>query len=648
LLLFISCIQGRSQTPAIDREEWSSHPTLHQMTALENKQSAVIISDVRRVEYIDEGKEVTEYSTLHKIIRLNDNTGIEAFNKVYLGISDNNDIVDIRARTILPDGKIINIDKQNIKDLKEEDGSEYKIFAMEGLVKGSEVEYLYTYKRSPSWFGAQYMQSKFPVREASLQIIAPKRLIFQAKGYNCQLAATDTVLGEKRIITRQLKDIPAAEDEKYAVYKANLQTIEYKLSYNTNASNGEERLFTWQELANKGYAFYCVYSEKEMSKTKDLIEANKWDKLTTADEKIASAENFIKKQFGTRKDIDAENAGSLEWVIKNKLASPRGIIRLYGAIYKQMGIPFQIVMTCSREDTRIDKFFENWDNTSEVAIYFPDLNKFMAPTELYLRYPFIEPYWGGHEALFLKPVTIGTYTTALADFRQLPLEDYTESFNKIESSLRLTPGFDTVVVDMKQSYGGYSASYYRASFSVSDAEEQRQALKSIVRFGTNSENIVTSKIDNADFESYSKNAPFTVSATVKASELVENAGNKILLKIGVIIGPQIEMYQEKTRQFPIQLPFAHTLERYITLQLPDGYTVKNLNDLNFHNEYQDQAGVTMGFTSDYKVEGNLVKVHIMEQYRRIFLPVTEYDNFRKVINSSADFNKVVLVLEKKG
>jgi len=217
LLLLSGVISARSQSPAIYKEDWSSHPTLHKMTDQENKQSAVIISDIRRVEFIDEGKEMAEYRTLHKIIRLNDNTGIEAFNKVYLGIADNNDIVDIRARTILPDGRIINIDKQNIKDLKDEDGDEYKIFAMEGLVKGCEVEYSYIYKRSPSWFGAQYMQSKFPVREASLEILAPKRLIFQTRGYNCQLTPADTVLGEKRIVSQQLKDIPAAEDEKYAV-----------------------------------------------------------------------------------------------------------------------------------------------------------------------------------------------------------------------------------------------------------------------------------------------------------------------------------------------------------------------------------------------------------------------------------------------
>jgi hypothetical protein len=36
----------------------------------------------------------------------------------------------------------------------------------------------------------------------------------------------------------------------------------------------------------------------------------------------------------------------------------------------------------------------------------------------------------------------------------------------------------------------------------------------------------------------------------------------------------------------------------------------------------------------------------MEQYRRIIYPLAEYEDFKKVINASADFNKIVLVLEK--
>src|SRR4029079_13409406 len=103
------------------------------------------VLDKRRIEYTDEKDDVVQYKTLHKIIHINDDKGIESFNRVYLPVSNTSDIVDIRARTILPGGKIIEVDKNNIKDLKEND-QVYKIFAMDGLEKGCEVEYYYTYK----------------------------------------------------------------------------------------------------------------------------------------------------------------------------------------------------------------------------------------------------------------------------------------------------------------------------------------------------------------------------------------------------------------------------------------------------------------------------------------------------------------------
>lgn len=653
LLLFFGIISGRSQSPDLIVEEWKKHPALHPLTPQEEKLGAVIINDVRRIEYVDEKQKdkdrVIEYRTFHRLIHLNDNIGIEAYNKIYLGVGDNKDIVDIKARTILPDGRIIDIDRQNIKDLKEEDGSEYKIFAMEGLVKGCEVEYTYTFRRaSTSFMGSQFIQGNFPVREALFQVTAPERLTFQAKGYNCQPATEDTVLAKRRIFSVRLKNVPAAEEEKYAAYKANLQSIEYKLAYNKATGNGEERLFTWHELAQRAFDYYSTFSDKDLTRAKELIDANHWDKLASSPEKIAAIENFIKKQFNTRKDIETDNAGEIEWILKNKLASHQGIIRLYGAVFTRLNLPYQVVMTCSRSDSRIDRSFENWNDAEETVFYFPDTKKFMAPTDIFSRYPFIDPYWGGQDVVYCRPVTIGNFNTAVAEIRPLPLEDYSQSFNKIESSLQLNASLDTVMVDMHQSFGGYSAGYYRASLTLADEEQRRNFLKSVVRFGTNSENIVASSIVNDGFESFSENKPFMVNATVKASELVENAGNKILVKIGDIIGPQTELYQEKTRLFPIEMGYPHTLERSISFRLPDGYRVKNLNDLNFNNEFRDKEGVTMGFTSEYKIEGNVIKIHIIEQYRRISYPLSEYESFRKVINSSADFNKVTLVLEKKG
>jgi hypothetical protein len=137
-----------------------------------------------------------------------------------------------------------------------------------------------------------------------------------------------------------------------------------------------------------------------------------------------------------------------------------------------------------------------------------------------------------------------------------------------------------------------------------------------------------------------------VQANVKSSELLENAGNKILLKIGEIIGPQVEMYQEKARQFPMDMSFPHSFERTIELVIPDGYRIRNPEDLNIHDEYRENGEITMGFVSEYKLDGNRLRVHVMEQYRRIVYPLAQYEDFKKIINASADFNKIVLVLEK--
>jgi hypothetical protein len=598
------------------------------------------------MEYIDgPSNQVNLYRTLHRIVRVNDDTGIESFNRIYLGVTDNSDIIDMRARTILPSGKIIEIDKQNIKDLKEKDGRLYKIFAMEGLEKGAELEYYYTFKREASYFGREPIQNAFPVIESLLQILTPERLSFEMKGYNCPIRVEDTVSKGKKTSSVRIYDIPGVEKEKYAAYDANLERVEYKLSHNT--AKGDERLFTWNELAKRIYGNYTAFTEKELKKVMELNESRGWNKLGTEREKIIAVEEYLKKNFATREDIDASNTSDIEMIIKNRIASHRGILRLYGAIFEKLGVDHQYVLTCDRSEYTIDRSFENWSNTTEFLLYFPGTKKFMAPTLAEIRYPWINPYWGDHDALFCKGTTIGNYTTAIASVRTIPLEDYTQSYNKIDSRLKLNAGLDTVLVDMKHSFGGYSAIAYRAGYSLATPEEQRVFIKEMVKFGTNSDHIVSSEVKNAGFESYPDNAPFILHAVVKANEMLENAGNKILVKIGEIIGPQTEMYQEKPRQFPMEVAYPHTLQRNIEFTIPEGYTVKNPADLTINDVFTENGEATVGFASSYTMEGNTIKIRIMEQYRKTFYPLSEYENFKKVINASADFNKIVLVLEKK-
>ncbi|HEV9035379.1 MAG TPA: DUF3857 domain-containing protein [Puia sp.] len=631
----------------IVHEDWVANPVLHKLDARYSKESAIILSDKRRIEYIDQPKdEIGEYRTLHKIIRVMDDNGIESFNKIYLGYNDPADIIAMRARTILPNGSVKEIRKEDMKDVQEEDGSKYKIFAMEGLEKGAEIEYFYTLKREADFFGHESLQGKFPIVDAEVDILCPDRLVFQMKGYNCALTVGDTSDGKTRTFSTRLGNIPGADEEKYAAYEANLQRLEYRLSYNTAGGNEHVRLNTWNLLAQRIHEGYETNTEKELSRVGNFIKDNGWDKLTDDRQKIVAVENFLKKNVTTREDIETRDAGNLEWIIKNKIATHRGIIRLYAAIFNKLGIEHQIVLTCDRSEKSIDKSFENWNNASDLVFYFPSTKKFLAPTLLQMRYPWINPYWGAEDALYCQTTTIGNYTTAIALVKPVPLEDFSQSFTRIDASIQFDKGLDSLLIDLKHSFGGYGASGYRAAFTLGTPDQQHELLKDLVKSATNSERIVSSKIENAAFESYSDNKPLIVQATVKSDGLLENAGNKLLVKIGEIIGSQVEMYQEKPRQFPVQVAYPQTEERFITFIIPDGYTIRNPGDLVIRHEYKEGDVVTMGFASDYKLDGRTLTVHILEQYRRTSYPISQYEEFKKVINAAADFSKVSLILQK--
>ena len=648
LLLFTSTnISGQNVAPKIEPETWANNPKI---TLLDNKYAkdpAVVILDKRRVEFIDEGKdEINEYVTLHKIIHINDDRGIESLNKIYLGISEKSDIVEIKARTILANGKVVELDKNYIKDVQEEDGNTYKIFAMEGLEKGCDMEYYYTFKRSASFFGREVVQSVYPQIQTKFELIGPQRLKFDVKTYNFSTPIIDTVLNDKRIKQFTYNGTPGADEEKYANYHANLQRIEYKLSYNTSNPDAG-RLYTWDQLANRIYSIYIVTTEKEKAQVSDLVTANGWDKLPNEVSKIVTVENYIKTKFAYNENLSSEDANSLDQVLNNKVGGTIGTLHLYAAIFEKLDIKFQFVFTGDRDKYLIDKDFENWNNCENPLFYFPNENKFLTPTRPDFRYPWIIPSWGGTTGLFCKPIPIGSKTTQIAEIRNIDLEPYNSSRQDIDSKIEFSQNLDSLVIDARHIFKGYPAVSFRYAANFANEEQKTNIIKEFAKSYSSSENIVFSEILNPEFDKSSSNEPIIMHIKTKSGELIEQAGNKLLFKIGMVIGPQVEMYQEKKRQEPIDMDFPHVEERKIELVIPKGYKISNLNDLKIDQTYAENGHITMGFVSDYQLKGNILTVHIMEQYCNVFYPITQFEQFKKIINASSDFNKVVLILEKK-
>lgn len=644
-LIFIAASASAQEFNFQPTERWLAKPTLHTVQPAFASASAVGIIEDKKIEYKIEGKELSIYTTMYKVVKINDDKGIEMFNKIYVPVYNGNSVIDLKARAILKSGKIVDVPADKIKEI-EEDGKRYKLFAMEGVEKGAEVEYMYTIKKGFSVFGNEVFQSSnIPNQLSYFTLITPQHLRFSAKGFNGFKVSADSLINERRVIVGHDENIPDMDDEKYSMKDPLLHRVEFKLSYNLS-TNPDICMYTWKEFAKNAYSIYTTINSKEEKAVDAFIKKMNFDANAQEPNKILQIEDFLKTNINADEKIVGEDVDNLEKAIKTKNTNRSGIVKLFAAFFDKMNINYQFVFPNNRSDLPIDEEIENWRSIEDILFYFPKTKKFISPYAGDLRYPFLPPYLCGTRGLFLKTTTIGTLKTAIGSFGDIPMEPFEKHAHNMEVSLKFNNTVDTVYINSKQILLGYGATSYRPIYTYLPKDKQDEATKNIIKSVAKSDDITNIKVENAALNDAFDNKPLIISGDIKTIDMTERAGNKILFKIGEIIGGQEQMYQEKPRQLPIELEYPHVLIRKILVEIPEGYTIKNLKDIIINVQYKDQDVVTMGFESSYQVKGNQLEININETYRNLKYPITEFENFKKVINAAADFNKVVLVLEK--
>ena len=625
---------------------WADKPVLHNMPGRFKDASAVYLLDNRVFQYKFEGKELFQFNYVYRLIKVADDKGIEMFNKIYIPVSRNGEISNIRARVITSSGKIIDVPAGKIKD-EEEEGRMYKLFAMEGLDKGSEVEYSYMVKKAPSFFGSETFQNKsVPYYQARLEVAAPTHLKFEAKGFNGFKVLSDSVIGEQRVLSAYSENIGELDDEKYGLRDPHLQRVDFKLSYNLS-KNADVEMYTWKELAKNVYANLTTYTDKEKKAIEKFVKAANIPADASEEQNIRLLEDYMKIKINVDEKLVGDGADNIETVIKTGNTNNFGATRFMIALLENKNIRYQIVFPSVRDQVPLDEELENWNRIDETLLFFPGTGKFIQPSGSIMRYPYVEAYWAGTRGLFLKGTSIGDVKTAIGKFDTIPIEPFDQHAHNMEVYARLDASGDSLIIESKQILKGYGALSYRPIWAYLTKDKQDEAVKEIINSVAKSENIQNITTENTKLTDAWDNKPLIISGTIHTAELLERGGNKILFKAGELIGPQEQMYQEKPRQLPADMPYPHVLYRKLKFEIPSGYSIKNPNDLNMDIQYKKDGIVTMGFVSTYKITGNLLDIDVLETYHELSYPLSQFEDFKKVINASADFNKIVLVLEKK-
>jgi hypothetical protein len=630
--------------------DWAANPVLHTVKPQFAKESAVILEDVRVHQYVKEGKDaksnIIVNASNRRLIKVMDDKGVEMYNKIYIPLNVNTNVEEIKARTIQPDGKVVNLTGDKIFEVEEE-GRRYKKFALEGVEKGSEIEYSWTVRKPLYFFGLEVFQTTTtPCQEASFTLEVPSYLQFSVKGYNGFSVSADTVIGDQRIVTGSGEDMVALNDEKYSASSPYMENVQYKLSYNLS-SDKNVRMFTWNEMAKNVYSNYTDFTEKEQKAIDNFVKQINIPASAGEEDKIIALEDYIKTTVNIDDDAVSDDASKIEKIVKTRVANNEGVTKLFIGAMTKLGINYQIVYSSKRDDIQLDEELENYRLADDLIFFFPGTGNFLEPTAAAYRYPFIEPYLGDTKGLFLKGTTIGTFKTALASFDTIPLQPFEKNLTNLEVQLKFDANMDSVVLHSKQILLGYSAASYRPEFTYLDKDKKDEFTRSVIYSVSKSDNIQNIKVENSGMLDGNKNLPLNIEADITSADLVEQAGKRYLLKLGEVIGPQVEMYQEKPRQLPVMMDYPHSEDRDITFTIPDGYQIRNLSDLNINviDKYDGEDAI--GFISSYTLTGNVLKIKVHEFYKKIDYPVSRFNQFIKVINSSADFNKIILILEKK-
>ncbi|WP_456441586.1 hypothetical protein [Psychroserpens sp.] len=616
--------------------DWEKKPKLHKLSDNEKQESSIAILKKVILEF-DSEENSTEpklYETKHTIIHVNDDLGIAQHNTVYIPMYDVKRLIDVKARTISPTGKVILLNKDNIKDVSNvEEYGDFKIFAIEGAESNSEIEVLYTVEREFDIYGSETIQANYKIKEAQFLFITGK-LQSNVKAYRTlEIFEAVKIDGTKgQILT--IKDIPAMVEEEYATPKANNIAVVYQCF--PKGENISQNMF-WRNVSNNiGRQFF---PETVVSQAKDdansILEGK--TNLTTF-KKAALVDIFIKSNYTIVKNNN-QDLSDLNYILTNRSSSDYGILKVYAQYLTALDVEFEIVITSNRFLNKFDPEFFVPGMLRDFLIYFPSERKYIAPDRFEGRIG---------EAPFNILGNYGLFISSDFEhyFSKIIQEDPDYSRIRRDMNISFKNDFESVTIDQDQDYYGHWSETSRAVLSLSTEQGISDYKDYLTGSGIEDKEILSYETFNTDMNQLEYNIPFKVKTTISSEVLLEDAGDSYIFQIGLVIGTQSELYQETERINPIEMIYPNRYNYEIIVNIPDGYSVEGLESLIIDKSYLASNGKeTAKFESNYKLENNKIIITIEEFYKTHEFDLNKYEEFREVINAASDFNKAAILFK---
>lgn len=593
---------------------------------------------------------VNTQEKVHIIQKLLKNIDQYAFIEIDLGGGQK--LEKIVARTVKADGTVIELKPEDFllssgsSDANSFYTDEKSVkFTFPAIEKNCIIEYVYTIKKGFAFrYDVWFTQNTVPILKNEYILRFPKLLIL-AKGlggagwnwnfkpYNLDLPkqVTDEGIKNKDLaqpmtVTWTLNNVDAFEPE------PNMPAWSNYIGHVRFAPSDWK---SWNDISTWYYKELFEPQVETSSKIKSLAESLTKD-LASDEEKIEALNRYVRNMRYV--SIVLGDGGLVpnppSKVIERNYGDCKDKSTLLVSLCRSIGITAKPVLVLTEDRGEIDESFASWRfnhmiiqaTTSSGKSYFIDATaEFATLTDL--------PVGGeGVKTLVMN-------SDGKASFQKTPVSTASDNVTTFNADIQIKPD-GAAEMDVTILYKGNAAQEARYKLKDLTKDELARHCGNYI-----AEDFINAKIDNISHTPVdSVYSEMKLQFTVSFASLFTKAADLSMARINPFhIFNQYSWLKREKRSYPLLLPYRFTINKNITVQLPDQYyelrsMPEKLSLTNKNMEYdtrcQDLGGGKLRFQETFSLKEN----RITPQY---------YSEFRNLIEQMKNKSEEKIVLNKK-
>lgn len=594
---------------------------------------------------ISTGSVITELA-IHRMTKLFKN--IESYSFVEIPIYDGERILKVSARTIRADGTVITLKPEDFYQSTGE-GRGYTFYSDEkklkftfpSIEKNCIIDYEYTkIEDHPFWNEMWAIQDEMPTLFNKYTLIIPRILLIEKglngagwdwnyKTYNYKLDApfvdTRAALKDKAAIIWTVKDIKPFKTEKMMPAAPNF------MGYVKFAPS------KWKDWSNMSEWYYKELFAPQLI-VSDEIKAQSL-KLTKG---IGNNTDKIRKLYDYVKDLRyvSINLGDGGWrphtpaeILRKQYGDCKDKSILLISLLKAADIESKPVLVLTSDEGKVDPAFPSADfNHMIVQVKLSDTEKcFIDPTSKYTPFGKLPSGCQDINVLVLNPDNT-------SQIEKTPAPEPNDNTDKISLNMILKRDGSTEFTAEEKFYGANNT-YIRYRLEDKTNKELKEYCKSLIADEFTKSEINSCQLSDID----SLRASCSLKFSGIAGNIIQNQGDLMLVSSDPFKFFESTLWLLKDkREYPIKFDYPFNLEKTITIELPEGYSVRNLpKDVG-------QGITNVGYEKNISTSGNVIRLDERFRLSDALIPAANYQKIKKFFENIKNHYAEKIILMKKG